>query len=346
MKIASSAMTLASEHQASSHHTIKEKMNVWVGDRRPDFEGRRVQRSSIQPPQVSISDAAREAEATGRTKETDDDSNGDPFISMVKSMVEMMTGKKIRIFSASDLANAQQAADAAATSSSAPPQRAGFGIEYDREETYSESEQTSFQASGTIRTADGKEIAFDLSLQMERSYAESSSVSMRFGDAVRKDPLVINFSGNAAQLHNTRFAFDLEGDGQAENIPMLADGSAYLALDKNGNNKVDSGQELFGTTSGNGFADLAKLDEDANGWLDDNDSSFSQLKAWVPDGQGGGNLKSLKSLGVGALSLVSQATPFEIKDSSNQSLGAVRSTGVYVNENGSTGTLQQIDLTV
>jgi hypothetical protein len=348
MKISSYSMDLSSQHQASSTRTISEKLNVWVGPRRPDFEGQGRAQARLDAPRVDISPAARQAQEAAPVDETDDGTNGDPMLKLVKSMVELLIGHKLKVFTGAELhgGGAANPSDAAAQAASAPPPSAGFGMEYDRQEIRAESEQTSFQASGSIRTADGKDIAFKLDMQMSRSYYFESNISIRAGDAVRKDPLVINFGGNAAQLQDTRFAFDIEGNGDKVNVALLAPGSAYVALDLNHNGEVDSGKELFGTQSGNGFADLMKYDADGNGWIDDNDPIFSQLQAWSPDAEGGGSLGSLKALGVGALSLASQSTPFELKNDANQSLGGVKSTGVYLNENGSAGTLQQIDLSV
>ena len=348
MKISNYSMDLSSQHYAANSRTVSEKLNVWVGAQRPDFEGRGRASPPPEPPRVDISPAARQAQDSTPTEAADDGTNGDPLLAIMKTLVEILIGHKLKLFSGAELASqgARGATAAAGAAANSPPARAGFGIEYDRQETRTEAEQTSFQASGSIHTADGKEISFTLEMQMARSYTEQSSFSLRAGDAVRKDPLVINFGGTAAELQNTRFAFDIEGNGDKVNVALLGSGSAYVALDANNNGKVDSGKELFGTASGNGFADLMKYDSDGNGWIDDNDPIFSQLKGWSPDGEGGGNLTSLKALGVGALYLGSQTTPFEIKDAGNQSLGAVKSTGVYLNENGSTGTLQQIDLNV
>ena len=41
-------------------------------------------------------------------------------------------------------------------------------------------------------------------------------------------------------------------------------GNAFLSLDKNSDGIINDGSELFGAASGNGFADLAKYDEDGN----------------------------------------------------------------------------------
>ena len=164
----------------------------------------------------------------------------------------------------------------------------------------------------------------------------------------RKNMIIgtVNFGGSAAQLQSTRFGFDLAGNGQSVDMPMLAGNSGYLALDLNGNGRIDSGKELFGPASGNGFADLARYDSDGNGWIDQSDPVFGQLSIWTPGGQPGESLSTLQDKQVGALFLGNQATPFEIRDASNQSLGAVRASGIYLDENGSGGTLQQIDLNV
>ena len=51
-------------------------------------------------------------------------------------------------------------------------------------------------------------------------------------------------------------------------------------------------------------------------------------------------------MGVGALSTNAIATPFALRTADNASLGTVRSTSAYLRENGSVGTVQQVDLTV
>ncbi len=239
-------------------------------------------------------------------------------------------------------ANATTAATAA-TAGATQGGAAGYGIEYDSSETRYEAEQTSFSANGVIKTADGKEINFNIGLTMSRQTLSQSSTSLRAGDAVTKDPLVVNFSGTAAQLTDTKFNFDISGDGTTQNVASLGSGSGFLALDKNNDGKINNGTELFGAKSGNGFADLAAYDQNKDGWIDEQDAVYRQLKVW----QGGSSgLTSLKDAGVGAIGLANQQTPFAIKDSNNQLLGEVRATGVYVQENGKVGTVQQVDLAV
>lgn len=347
MKIASSNLDLQSSHAQSRQLEVKESLRMWVGQRPPE------QRQAANPPAmprstVNISDAARahHANEANAIEQASSDIENHPEMQLLISLVEAMTGHKVRLYKPDGEKGAEAPPPAPVESGSEARRPAGFGVEYDRTETYSESETTTLHASGTIKTADGKEISFNLDLAMQRHYVETRSESIRLGDAVRKtDPLVINFSGTAAQLQDQRFAFDLNSDGQDEQINVLASGSGYLALDANADGKVNNGNELFGTTSGNGFADLAKYDSDRNGWIDENDPVFKQLKVWTQDTGSSGTLSSLAEKGVGAISLAAVSTPFDIKNSNNQLLGSVRSSGVVLNENGMVGTVQQIDLT-
>jgi hypothetical protein len=218
-------------------------------------------------------------------------------------------------------------------------------VEYDLHEQYVEAEQTTVSAKGTIKTADGKEINFQLDLSMSRSYYESTDISLRMGNAQRKDPLVINFDGNAAQLSDQKFSFDLDGDGDEEDISQFASASGYLALDKNSDGRINDGKELLGPETDSGFGELAALDSDKNGWIDENDAAFDQLKVWVP-GTDGGKLLSLKEAGVGALALAHVGSKFELRGQGNSNLGGIRDTGVFLFEDGRVGTLQEVDLTV
>ena len=46
-------------------------------------------------------------------------------------------------------------------------------------------------------------------------------------------------------------------------------GAAHLARDRNGNGVVDSGAERSGPSRGPGFGELAALDGDRSGWVDE-----------------------------------------------------------------------------
>ena len=355
MKITSDELQLDSNHSKTQKHEIRESVRTWIGNR-PDSGGtQRESLPSIEP--VQISDAGKMAQSSEASTIQDsiDAVENDPRIRLLRAMIAMMTGHDAKVFDAGDL-QADSATPAVATSNPSPQssqaapaqqQSAGFSGEYTRHESYSETEQTSFQASGVVHTSDGKEISFSLSLSMTRSYHEESDVSINFGAArQQKDPLVINFDGNAAQLTSQRFKFDLNSDGQTEDINFVAGGSGFLALDKNADGKINNGSELFGAQTGNGFAELSTLDGDHNGWIDENDAAYAQLRVWTKDSAGNDQLTTLKQANVGAISLASVETSFDLKDSNNAQQGQIRSSGVYLSDDGRAGTVQQVDLTV
>lgn len=353
MKIASSALQLESSHTKSQHHEIRESLRIWAGDRRPDFENGGLTVGSQPSTTVQISEDAKAAQSSEASAIQDsiEAAENDPMLRLIRAMISMLTGRDVDVFDASEL-NIDAPAPSLTDPNQAPvaqgrQQPAGYGVEYDYHESYTESEQTTFSATGVIRTEDGKEINFDLSLSMARSYHEESNVSIRLGDArQKKDPLVINFGGNAAQLTSQRFRLDLDADGKTEDINFVAGGSGFLALDRNGDGKINDGTELFGAKTGNGFAELAALDADKNGWIDENDASYADLRVWTKDGTGKDQLSTLKQANVGAISLAHIATPFDLKDVENALQGEIKASGVYLQENGTAGTIQQIDLTV
>lgn len=350
MKIASATLQMASTHAREQRHEVRESLKMWVGDRRPVFADEAPRRPSPADT-VSLSEAgmaAQSADAINAQQEAAVE--GDPKLILIRQMLELWLGHAVKVFDAQELqARLQDAASATAQPpppSGERPASAGFGIEYDRQERYSEVEQTRFAASGTVTTADGRAISFQVQLSMQRSYVEESSVSIRLGDAARKiDPLVLNFSGSAAQLTDQRFTFDLNADGQTEQINFVTPGSGFLVFDRNQDGRINDGRELFGATTGDGFGELARLDDDGNGWIDEGDAAFAKLQVWSRDAAGKDSLQSLAAANVGAISLAAISTPFEIKNNANELLGEVRSTGIFLQEEGTAGTIQQIDLT-
>ena len=213
------------------------------------------------------------------------------------------------------------------------------------ESYYREEESVTFSSQGKVTTADGREITFSLEVGMSRTFEQYYREEYEMTEFQRLyDPLVINFDTDTAELSDQKFFFDLDSDGAAEEISELGPGSGYLALDQNEDGRINDGGELFGPASGNGFADLAAYDEDGNGWIDEADSIWNRLKIWCRDGNGQDTLYTLTEKGVGAICLQSADTNFALKDSENTAKGFVRSTGIFLYENGNAGTLQHLDL--
>lgn len=207
-------------------------------------------------------------------------------------------------------------------------------------ETLSESERTCVSGRGCVKTGDGREIAFDYSLDLARDY-RSTKTRLEGGERALRDPLVLSYPGRSCELGGERIAFDLDADGTPEQIPGLGAGSGFLVFDRNGNGRADDGSELFGTASGDGFADLARLDSDRNGWIDEADPAYAQLAVWSGDGFAG-----LRQRGIGALVTAAVDASFSLKTDANELLGQIRSAGIYLTEGGQAGALQQVDLAV
>jgi hypothetical protein len=343
MKIDQSLIGFSSEHLYSKQATSEESLRSRIANRPA------ASISQMQTDWVSISANAQQVAATDSVSASTENPT-DPKLQLLISLIESMTGQKVMIFNGSELKISSNSGAPAPLKTSVPSNTphppAPASLTYSKHTTLHEAEQTHFSAQGVVKTADGKEIRFQLSLSMQREFVQDSMVTMSQGKEVKQDPLVINFNGQAAELTDSKFSFDLNSDGHTEQISFLGSGSGFLALDKNGNGRIDNGSELFGTQSGNGFADLAAYDSDGNQLIDENDAVFAKLKVYNKNASGADTLSTLAQKGVGALYLGSLSTSFELKNTANQLLGQVRSTGVYLNENGSTGSLQQVDLVV
>lgn len=270
-------------------------------------------------------------------------------ISFVALLVERFTGRKLELFDPASMETDKQA-----KTSDKPEhpdengqsrQSVGWGMEYEYHETFHEAETVSFSTQATVNTADGKQINVELELNMSRDFYSEEHISLRAGDAL-KDPLVVNYSGNAASLTDTKFSFDIDANGKMDQISFVKSGSGFLTLDKNSDARVNDGSELFGAKTGNGFNELAEYDKDGNGWIDEADPIFKQLLVWVKDASGNDQLFALADLNIGAIYLGHTRTEFSLNDKDNQQHGQVRQTGIYLKENGQAGTVQQIDLVV
>ena len=210
-----------------------------------------------------------------------------------------------------------------------------------------EEEHTTFATQGTVKTADGRELSFNLEFGMSRRFEEYYEENMVTSITTFKDPLVINLDTNIAKVSDQKFFFDLDCDGEEEEISSLQAGSGFLALDLNGDGQINDGSELFGTKSGDGFEDLSRYDLDGNGWIDEADPIWEKLLIWTKDENGEDKMYHLSDLGVGAIGLSRVGTQFSLNaEKTNETNAMIRKTGIFLYENGAVSTLQQLDMAV
>ncbi|MCX6075235.1 MAG: hypothetical protein NTY39_13010 [Campylobacterales bacterium] len=262
----------------------------------------------------------------------------DPKLRAIAAVLEQLMGKKITVssFHAEGNGTLQLQKEGGAP-------RVGWGMEATSSYSLHEEQSLAMNLSGKIVTEDGKKMEFSLNLQFNREFNLTQSSSFRAGDAL-SDPLVISLDGGSP-IGNGRFGFDLIEGGGVENIPLLSGESGFLALDKNGDGKINSGKELFGPQSGSGFNELRALDDDKNGWIDENDTQFKALKIWIKTDQSD-RLVSLKEVGIGALSLQPVKGEFDFNDSTNTTQARLKDTSVAITESGEAKPIFGLDIAI
>lgn len=342
MRIDSSTVVLTSERRFYQEYGLQENLTAWADEPATGMldEGPAVKLELSPEAQELINNKKLEIKVEIPDKDRQK-------LLLLQKMLQQLTGKKLRFLVPDmQLQNETVGLQVSGWQTAGPVRRQGWGLIYDRRESYRESEQLSFNAAGQVKTADGRVIEFAVQMNMSRQFAVENSLSIRAGDARLTDPLVINLDGGAAELTNTMFSFDLDADGQADQIPFVRSGSGFLTLDLDNDGMVNDGRELFGPTSGDGFAELAGYDSDGNNWIDENDPIYNRLRIWTKDETGQDRLLALGQAGVGAIYLGSVTARFDLKDANNQLQGSARQAGVWLRENGGAGTIQQVDLVI
>lgn len=354
MIISNAWIGMAAQQDYREEHKVTERMEMWL-DQPPN---ERTFAEHIAPPEPEV-DLSRVGSllAMYRTKETLDltpqmDSRSRLNLMILESLYKSITGNELKVTTPDEMRTKIKAKMDSLEVETTPPARAiatrvntGPGVVYQRHERYQEQETLKFQAVGVVRTADGREIDFSVAMNMSREFVQESNLDLQAGSK-KIDPLVINFDGQGAALGQTRFEFDLDNNGTTEQIAQLRPGSGYLALDRNGDGAINNGSELFGPSSGRGFAELAVYDEDGNNFIDEGDSIYHQLRIWMTNEDGSTQLAALGDKNIGAIFLGHVSSPFQLKDEGNNSLGEVVNSGFYLTEDGKAGVIQEINLSV
>lgn len=107
--------------------------------------------------------------------------------------------------------------------------------------------------------------------------------------SVGSTPIVLSFTGDAVAYTAGGGDFELTGRGYNVATDWPTARTPWLAFDRDGNGRIDSGAELFGSAtrlaSGafakHGFEALAELDDDGDGAITASDAAFDQLTVWA-----------------------------------------------------------------
>jgi soluble cytochrome b562 len=290
----------------------------------------------------------------GKVEETDDveetdhegmEVDAEDRLDMIGKIIEVLTGRRMSL-SESDDDHDEDHGDAHRAESKEHEERPqSWNISYSRQESYSETEQMTFNAGGIVQTADGRQINFSLDMMMSREYMAEQNIDLNL-TGVRADNIIVNLGLPASELAaGTSFSFG-PADSSGDSVSYLSLGGGVLSLDLNGDGLVNDMSEIVGAGSDNGFAALAAYDEDGNGWIDEADSVFSSLGLYDQASEMGGSLTGLKEAGVGAIYLGSVESPYTMMNDTNTVAGSIERSGVYLAEDGTPGTVQQLSVIV
>lgn len=366
MRIVASDVSLASSRISIATSTVQEHLRKWDGNSDVTYDFEKIN-GSIRKESMQKRDVVQISPPTPRVfpkivpdsmpeqqkdllKGIDEEFIGDIKAQIMKEIIEMFTGREIEVFDPDDMENPEnddtppESIQNTASANQASPME-GWGIDYHYQEMHYSKEGVAFSASGAVKTADGRSIDFNVALEMSRESYDEINIYLKAGDAL-KDPLVIDLAGMGVTFSDIKFEFDIDGDGGSELLYTPRAGTGFLAYDKNGNGIIDDGSELFGPESGNGFAELARLDEDDNGWIDENDPAFGRLRVWEKAADGTDSVSSLLRSGIGAIYTGSAKTQYNITTPGDELAAVLRESGVYLKENGGAGVIQEVDVVV
>ncbi len=101
-------------------------------------------------------------------------------------------------------------------------------------------------------------------------------------------PLVLSFQDEPVVFTDASGDFDLSGHDASFTTRWVSAQTPWLAMDLDGNGRIDDGRELFGSMTAlpggeralNGFIALAALDDDGDGAITPRDTAFDRLLLW------------------------------------------------------------------
>jgi len=210
-----------------------------------------------------------------------------------------------------------------------------------------QKQQLNFSMQGDF-IIDNQAVNLNYQLTLKSEYRTESNVEMTA--AALKDPLIIQFGEHSIGNIIGYQSLDINNDKQTDNLPIFSGDVGYLVYDKNNDLQVQNGSELFGPTTNNGFAELAMLDSNNNGFFDQHDDSYQQVYIWQPSQQNSQtqiapqNLISLSQAGIKAISLNAIATQFNFRSNQGEIDAQLTQSSFAITNNNQAMGVHQIDV--
>lgn len=145
--------------------------------------------------------------------------------------------------------------------------------------------------------------------------------------------------------------FDHNGDGVKTGSGWVKPDDGWLALDLNGNGKIDSGRELFGDNTllqngqlaADGFVALAQYDGNSDGAITSADAVFASLRIWRDLNQSGvshaGELSTLTDNGIVSINVNGTSTNIDVGNGNIQI-----AVSTFTRSNGAVSTIADINM--
>lgn len=164
-------------------------------------------------------------------------------------------------------------------------------------------------------------------------------------------PIVLDLDGDGVELSKLskgRTRFDVDGDGVSSKTGWVHGDDGMLAVDLNGDGRINSAAELLlnddNARKAGAFQGLVAFDSNRDGVVDAKDSRFGELRVWSDRNGNGttdaGELLTLREAGVSSLSLASRSSDQMAKAGKNLTLA----TATFTRTDGSTSTMADVAL--
>jgi hypothetical protein len=158
------------------------------------------------------------------------------------------------------------------------------------------------------------------------------------------DPLVLDLDGDGLELmarSSVAPLFDVDGDMFAERTGWVMRDDGLLAVDANGNGKIDDVSELFGSQFASGFVELATYDSTGDGKVDAADAKFADLRIWQ-DKDGDGLTDAGELLTLAEAKIASIATASTPLSNTKNALNTMAAQGTFTRADGSAGGIYDV----